>query len=160
MLMALQSVFKPIEEVNESEQDRENHLKHEPRGDQRKEDIYRKGKNSYGKPGKNHEWEDSPGNRYGHNYRGDKSHVNKERQIDASQEIEVTFEDNNEINWIKEYKSDNDEGSLLDLVGRSLPDLVGRYDSDLEVEEDSDGDGSLLELAAGYNLGLVIMCLH
>lgn len=80
-LAELQSVLKPIEEANESEEEFRARLKlknHPREGDRRNNERERSG-NMCKKPGYNHNWRYCLDNKYGSKYKGNESHTNKER---------------------------------------------------------------------------------
>ena len=109
---ALQSVLKPIEEADESDQDYKLKLKlKKTRFDRHKNDRIRRDRNPCKKPGHNHDWKDYPDNKYGSKYRGNESHAIEERQRNSSQEREITFEDHQKVNIMKmDHESENESG--------------------------------------------------
>ena len=124
-LEELQSVLKPIEEADESDQQESSRLKHKPRVERSDNGPSRgRGNNPCNKDGHKHDWKDCPDNKY-----GNKSHESHQQdmQRDSSQERTICFEEH-ERNMIenKDWYMKNED----DFEG--LPELLTPEDSDSE----------------------------
>ena len=144
ILEELQSVLKPIEEADESDQQENSRQKQKPRFERPSNGSTSRGKgnNPCKKDGHKHDWKDCPDNKYGNNFH--ESHQ-QDIQRDSSQERTICFEEH-ETNMIdnKDWYMNN-EDDLKDLPELMTPDYSNSEGEESDEECEDTDDESVTE---------------